>query len=83
MGSALCALSHGNFMSCRVDMSCGSDMSKEIPHLAEMPCMEKSISTKEFSKSHVKYVWRGVMQGHVFKNENAIERYCISMISNV
>ena len=42
-------------MSRRVYTSHGSALSYEIPHLLEMPRVEKSTSMKKSSKVHTKY----------------------------
>ena len=62
MGSASHVLSHESVKSG------GSVVSKKIPHIVEMPCKEKSISTKEFQQVKRK-IRLSAICGHVCKNE--------------
>ena len=49
----------------------GSAMSKKIPNIMEMPCVEKIISTKEFQQVTRK-IWVSAIRGHAYKNEAVI-----------
>ena len=49
--------SHENVTSCGIDTSRGSAVSKEIPRLVEMPCMEKVFPQRNSANYMRNTVW--------------------------